>query len=158
MIKDSYEEKFEKLGREWPVIAKLGSIPGIGSVRAATICAIICSPNRFANKHKLWSYCSLVRHLDESDGRIYGSRKAHGRLELKAAFMGAASAALQRNNGLRRYYDRLRTQGVSQVSHRNARKAVARRIAAISLMTMKTGKRYDDKHEEKRRRRRTSKA
>ena len=102
----------------------------------------------FANKHKLWAYCKLVRYIDVSDGRIYGSRNTHGRGELKAVFMGAATSILLGTSGLRKYYDRLRTKGTC---HNDAKRAVARRIAAIALMTMKTGKSYDDCHEEKRR-------
>jgi transposase len=148
-IKDSYDDKFKELTRQFPVIAKLCSIPGISYVRAATITAIICSPALFAGKHKLWAYSGLVRHLNESDGRIYGSRKAHGRKELKAVFLGAATAILCGSSGLRCHYDQLRSKGTS---HNDAKKAVARRVAAISLMVMKTGKTYDDKYQEKRRR------
>lgn len=154
-IKDGYQEKFDLLAKQWPVIRKLCSIPGIDTVRASIITAIICSPERFANKHKLWAYARLVRYIDVSDGKVYGSRHPGGRNELKAVFMGAATTILIHKSGLRRYYDRLRAQGVS---HRDARRAVARRVAAISLMVMKTGKTYDDKHEEKRRRSESVKA
>lgn len=147
-IKDAYEQKFATLAKEWPVIKRLTSIPGISNVRASIITAIICSPERFANKHKLWAYSKLVRYVDVSDGRIYGSRSPSGRTELKAVFMGAATSALIGNSGLRKYYDRLRSKGVC---HNDAKRAVARRIAAIALMIMKTGKTYDDHHEEKRR-------
>jgi len=154
-IKDSYDSKFKELTKKLPVIKNLTTIPGISHVRAATITAIICSSARFSNKHKLWSYCGLVRHLNQSDGRIYGSRKAHGRSELKAVFMGAATTVLCGESGLRRYYDQLRSKGTS---HNDGKKAVARRIAAIALMTMKTNKTYDDKHQEKMKRLKTSKA
>jgi transposase len=146
-IKDSYEKKFSDLAKQWPVIRRLGSIPGISDIRGAIITAIICSPARFPNKHKLWAYAKLVRYIDVSDGRIYGSRETAGRRELKAVFMGAATAVLAGSSGLRRYYDRLRTKGTC---HNDAKKAVARRVAAISLMIMKTGKTYDDHHEDRR--------
>jgi transposase len=148
-VKDSYEEKFEALSKQWPVIKKLTSIPGISNIRASIATAIICSPHRFANKHKLWAYCKLVRYIDVSDGKIYGSRNTHGRGELKAVFIGAATSVLLGTSSLRKYYDQLRTKGVC---HNDAKRAVARRIAAISLMIMKTGNTYDDHHEEKRRR------
>jgi transposase len=147
--KDAYESKFSDLKTEWPAIKRLCSIPGIAAVRAATILGIVCSPQRFANKHKFWAYCKLVRYVDTSDGRIYGSRNTKGRPQLKAVFMGAATAVLQSNSGLRRYYDQLRQKGTA---HNDAKKAVARRIAAIALAVMKSNKVYDDKFEEKRRR------
>jgi transposase len=118
----------------------------ISNIRGSIIAAIICSPERFANKHKLWAYAKLVRYIDVSDGRIYRSRETAGRTELKSTFMGAATAVLQGSSGLKRYYDRLRSKGVA---HREAKKAVARRIAAIALMIMKTNKAYDDHHDER---------
>lgn len=153
-IRDSYEAKFAELAKQWPVIKKLATIPGISNVRGAIIAAIICSPQRFSNKHKLWAYAKLVRYIDVSDGRIYGSRQPKGRNELKAVFMGAATAALQGSSGLRRYYDRQRTNGVC---HNDAKRAVARRVAAIALMIMKTNKIYDDHHDERTKRENTSK-
>ena len=88
-----------------------------------------------------------MRYIDVSDGRIYSSRQPRGRVELKGVFMGAATSILIGDSGLRRYYDRLRTKGVC---HNDAKRAVARRVAAIALMVMKTGKKYDDHHEDKR--------
>lgn len=37
----------------------------------------------------------------------------------------------------------------SGIAHRQAKKSVARRIAAIALMIMKTNKAYDDHHDER---------
>jgi transposase len=153
--KDSYEDKFATLAKQWPVIHNLCSIPGISTIRASIITAIICSPARFANKHKLWAYSKLIRYIDTSDGRIYGTREPHGRDDLKEVFMGAAMTVLMGSSGLRKYYDRLISKGVC---HNDAKRAVARRIAAISLMIMKTGVRYDDHHEDKRRRLQTKQA
>jgi transposase len=106
------------------------------------IMAIVCSGERFSNKHKFWAYCCLVRHIETSDDKIYGSRKAKGSLDLKSVFMGAVLSVLQGESSLRKYYDRL--------SDRNARMAVARKIAAIALMTVKTGVPFDNHHDEKR--------
>jgi transposase len=153
--KDSYEKKFTDLAKQWPTIGKLCSIPGIDTVRASIIMGIICSAERFSDKHKLWAYSKLVRYVDKSDGRIYGSRQPAGRNELKAVFMGAATSILMGQSGLRKYYDRLISKGVC---HNDAKRAVARRIAAIALRIMKTGEKYDDHHEDKRRRLQTKQA
>jgi transposase len=153
--KDAYEAKFKQLSKRWPVIRKLCSIPGISHVRASTIAAIICSAERFPNKHKLWAYSKLVRYHDKSDGHIYASRSPKGRPELKEVFIGAATAVLKGGSALRRYYDQLRTSGLS---HEEAKLMVARRIAAVALMVMKTGKSYDDLYEERRRRERLHKS
>ena len=148
-IKNSFEKRLEKTAKQWTMISNLCSIPGISHIRACIITAIVCSPQRFLNKHKFWAYSMLVRHIEESDGKIYGRKKIRGRAELKAVFMGAATSVLMNTSGLRRYYDELRAKSASDC---DAKKAVARRIAAIALTIMKSGCQYDDKHEEKRKR------
>lgn len=147
-IKDSYEERFVSIAAKLPIIRKLSTIPGISTIRASVIAAVVCSAERFPDKHRFWSYARLVRHVEISDGKVYGSRKARGRSELKAVFMGAATSVLAGESSLRKYYDRLRSKGLDD---RKAKKAVARKIAAIALMIMKTGKLFDDHHDEKER-------
>jgi hypothetical protein len=83
---------------------------------------------------------------DHSDGQSYGNEKIHGRSELKNVFMGMAEGALKAQSSLRQYYDQLRSKGLD---HRMAKQAVARRCAAIALAIFKTEKPYDDKFEEK---------
>jgi transposase len=146
-VQDRYLEIFEANLKKLPVLKQLTTIPGIATVRANIIGALICDGRRFPNKHHLWSYCGLVRHLQISDGRVYGQRQSWGRPELKCVYMGAAESVLMtQDNGLRRHYDRLRSQGLD---HRKAKKAIARKIASISLVVMKTGKPYNDQWEEK---------
>lgn len=142
-IKSKYMSEFGKNKKKYPVIKNLMSIPGISEVRSHTIAALICSPDRFINKHKLWSYSMLVRHIETSDGVVYGKKIHYGRKELKEVFMGAATSVVQHGgNGLRKYYDRLRSKGIDD---KKAKKALARKIAAISLTIMKKGIKYDDK-------------
>lgn len=146
-IQDRYLELFEANLKKLPVLKKLTTIPGIATVRANIIAAFICDGRRFSSKHHMWSYCGLVCHHQVSDGQIYGNRRAKGRPELKNVFMGAAESVLKTSdNGLRRYYDRLRSQGLD---HRKAKKATARKIASISLAVFKSDKPYNDKREEK---------
>ena len=150
-IKKKYILIFKENAKKHSSIGKLKSIPGINFVRANIISAIICSPGRFKNKHKLWAYAMLVKYTQESDGRTYGQKMVQGRRELKNVFVGAAQSVLQKspNSSLRKYYDRLRSKGVD---HDAAKFDVARRIAAISLSVLKHDKPYDDKYEEKKRR------
>ncbi|HLD89531.1 MAG TPA: transposase [Patescibacteria group bacterium] len=121
-------------------------MPGISTIRAMAISSYTCSPERFINKHKYWSYSMLVRHKEESDGKIYGKKTKYGRMELKNVFMGAAIRNLQSNNALKKYYDQLRSKGLD---HKKARKAMARRIASIALHIMKHGGKYDERYLEK---------
>jgi transposase len=144
--KSDYKKLFVEYEKKYQVIKNLTSIPGISTIRAIAISSYTCSPERFQNKHKYWSYTMLVRHIEESDGRVYGLKTKYGRMELKNVFMGAAIRNLMSDNALKRHYDRLRSKGIE---HKKARKAVARRIAAIALQIMKTGVKYDEGYLEK---------
>jgi transposase len=141
-----YLEAFGANMKRHSVLRKLDTVPGIDVVRAHVIASYVCSGERFKNKHKLWSYAMLVRHAEESDGRIYGKRIHFGRIELKEAFLGVAESAILHGSHLRKQYDRLRSAGVS---HQNAKLAVARKTAAICLQILKHDIEYDDKFEEK---------
>lgn len=144
--KGEYIGRFQEYEKKHPKIASLSSIPGIGEVRACVIAAIVCSPHRFENKFKFWSYCMLVKYDCRSDETSYGKRKTRGNLVLKEVFMGAANTVLQGKSSLRRYYD---DQREKEVDHQAAKKNVARRIAAISLSLMRRGTRYQENYEAK---------
>ena len=141
--KKKYQDVFEK--KKNAAIKNLMTIPGISIIRATTIAAIVCQPDRFLNKHYFWGYCMLARHIETSDGRIYGNKRIHGRKELKAVFFGAAESALRTDTFLRHYYDALRKK---RLSHIDARVALARKIASIALSCLKNNTIYNDKHEE----------
>src|SRR5882724_1575651 len=62
LIKESRKHKLVKL---------LLTVPGLGSVRAAEIMAIVAYPQRFGNKRQFWSYCGLsVREHSSGDQEI----------------------------------------------------------------------------------------
>jgi transposase len=154
--KAKYREHFQKNVKRHRPIKNLTSIPGVDVVRANVMMAVICQPNRFRNKHQFWGYCMLVRHIQMSGGRIYGNFRVHGRRELRDVYIGAAESVLRTDTSLRKYYDALRAKGVE---HRDARIAVARKIAALSLSLLKNGDTYrDDYEEEQTRRTKTRKA
>ncbi len=62
-------------------LKNLATIPGIDAVSANIIMAIVCMPHRFESKYKFWAYCMLVRYIQISDGKVYGSKKIHARYE-----------------------------------------------------------------------------
>jgi transposase len=132
--KAEYREFFQKNVKKHKPIRNLTSIPGIDVVRANIITAVVCTPHRFKNKHLFWGYCMLVRHIQESGGRVYGHRRIHGRAELRDIFLGAAESALRTDTSLRIYYDALRAKGTD---HKDAKIALARKIAALSLSLLK---------------------
>ena len=73
--KDKYKEVFERNRKKYRPIRNLMTIPGISIIRANIIAAIVCQPARFENKHRFWGYCMLVRHIQESGGKIYGNKR-----------------------------------------------------------------------------------
>ena len=86
----------------------------------------------------------LVRHIQKSGGRIYGNKRFFGRHELRDVFLGAAETALRGETRLRDYYDAQR----AKTNHKNAKVAVAREIAAISLSLLKNCHTYIDDYKE----------
>lgn len=144
-LKEEYLIRFKEHERTYPQIRALATIPGIAATRACIIAAIVCSPSRFENKFKFWSYSQLVKRDQQSDGVSYGKKQTPGNLILKNVFLGAAETILQKNKGgLRQYYDRMRSQ---EVDHRAAKKNLARKVAAISLAVMRTKQNYKEDYE-----------
>lgn len=139
--RQKYVAEIRKTNIRFKEIRYLKTLPGIADIQAAKIVSQVIDANRFQSKYKFYSYCGLVRQKRSSGGRDYGSQKIHGNRVLKCVYKMAGKSALKGTSGLRRYYDRLRTKGVSE---KNAYNAVCRKIAAISLSIMKNHRRYDD--------------
>jgi transposase len=121
------------------------TVPGISIIRANIICAIVCQPARFENKHRFWGYCMLVRHIQISNGRIYGNKRFFGRKELRNVFVGAAENAMRTETQLRDRYEALRAKGVE---HKEAKLNVARQTASIRLCLLKNNDKYNDNYGE----------
>lgn len=137
----AYVEEIKKISKQFPEMKYLKSIPGIKDIRAAQIVSQVIDPKRFRNKYKFYAYCGLVRYKRQSGGKFYGDKKCHGNRVLKCVYKMAAHQVLRGNNAFRKYYDRLRTEGVSD---KNARNAVCRKISAVSLSVWIQKRKYDD--------------
>jgi transposase len=142
--KGEYAEYFFKNKQRYRPVKNLCSVPGISHVRANVIVATVCSPQRFKTKHQFWGYCMLVRHIQMSGGKIYGNRRVHGRKELRDVFIGAAENALRGESSLRAYYDAIRAKGTA---HREAKLALARKIAGLSLALLKNNDTFKNNFE-----------
>jgi transposase len=140
--KAEYKTVFDGNAKFQNLIKLLTSIPGIAAIRANIIAAAVVDPKRFPNKNKFWSYCMLVKHDQQSDGKSYGKVTAFGKLSLKSVFMNTAMDGMCSNGGFRDYYDAQIAKGCNATA---AKKNLARKIAAISLAVMKTGKPYEEK-------------
>jgi transposase len=144
-VKLGYREYFERNMKKYRPMRNLDTVPGIDAVRANIIVATVCQPQRFPNKHQFWGYCMLVRHIQMSGGRIYGNKRVHGRRELRDVFIGAAESALRTETKLREYYDGLRRKGLND---KEAKIALARKIAALCLSLLKNNDIYKDDFDE----------
>lgn len=127
--------------------------PGLGPIRTAQILGIVGTPNRFRTKRQLWPYCGLAVVVHESseyeivDGqrrrrkrpvRTRGLNKNFNRT-LKMVFKGAAKTAIAKDP-FKQYYQRLIDK---KIRPEMAKLTVARKISAIMLAILKSGKEFD---------------
>ena len=138
--KDQYERRFRDSARRNSLVRFQQQLPGIGTIGAVKIVACVVDARRFPYAGKYFSYCGLIKHEKLSGGRSYGRRKPRYSHMLKSVYKTAALAAINGKNPIREYYDHLLVQGVAE---HNARHAVARYIARVSLGMLKTGTRYE---------------
>ena len=136
-----YQQQIARSRKHFEEIGNLMSIPGIGYIQAAKIVSQVVTPERFPNKYKYFGYCGLVRHKRESGQRRYGTEKIWGNRTLKCVYKMAGHSAIKGTSALRKYYDHLRSKGLSD---NKAYNAVCRKIAAISLSVWRNNRKYDD--------------
>jgi transposase len=133
-----------RLARQQEVVVRWEQVPGIGWIRAMTLYAYLDTPWRFASKRKLWKYLGigLVRehsgngythvHVDQGSNHV-----------LKGVILGAAETVIMHQSGeLYRRYEQWLAAGQS---HKNARRNVARDIAAILWAMWKTGAEFEER-------------
>jgi hypothetical protein len=138
--KGQYERRFHELARQIKLVRLQREIDGIGTIGAVKIVACVVDGRRFPSTGRYMSYCGLVKHEKLSGGSSYGRRKPRYSRMLKSVYKTAVLAVLKGNNPFGTYYDVLLAQGVAE---HNARHAVARAIARISLGMLKNGTRYN---------------
>lgn len=141
--KNRYEREFNRIVGKNSIVKNLTSLPGIGKIGAVKVAAIVVDPKRFKDRGQFLSYCGLIRLEKISGGRSYGQRRPRYQGMLKGVFKTAALGAIQgegKNNSMREYYDYLMRE--KKYPEHNARHAVARRIAVLTLGILKTGKKY----------------
>jgi hypothetical protein len=138
--KEEYEKHFATIVRKHKLLRNLISVDGIGNIGATKILACVVDARRFPNRGKYYGYCGLARHEKSSGGRSYGSRKPRFNHMLKDVYKTAASAVIGSTKPLNEYYEALLSKGVAE---HNARHAVARYIARVSLAIIKSGQPYD---------------
>ena len=138
--KKKYEEEFKKISQKDKVLRSLKTIPGLGPISSVTILSIVIDGRRFRSSNHYLSYCGLVKHQKFSGGRSYGRRLPRYSRRLKAVYVSAAVRAASTKNPLREYYEYLLNEKKLPVY--NAKNALARYIAKISLGIIKNGQKY----------------
>lgn len=138
--KEEFEKHFATIVRKNKLLRNLTCVDGIGKIGATKILACVVDARRFPNRSKYYGYCGLARHEKTSGGRNYGSRRPRFNHMLKDVYKTAASAVIGSTKPLREYYEALRSKGVPE---HNARHAVARYIARVTLAIIKSGQPYD---------------
>jgi transposase len=133
----------------------LATAPGIGTIRAAQIVAIVITPERFRTRQQFWSYCGLGIVTQSSSDWVRDRNGSWGRREtaqtrglnrnrqpvLKAIFKGAALCIESMpKHPLHQDFQRMISAGMKP---NLARVTVARKIAAAVLAMWKSKEEYD---------------
>jgi transposase len=129
----------DELYKSHPYIKRLVTIPGIGKFFSVLIAYEVDDIKRFASEKKFAAYIGIVPSTYAS-----GSRIAHGRITkqgnryLRWTLIEAIWPAINKDNHLRIYYERLRrTKGSNQ-----AKVATARRLATIIYRVLSEDRDY----------------
>lgn len=141
---EQLERKLVRQARREEPIRRFLALPGVGWIRAATFYAFVDAPFRFKTKQALWKYLGigLERHQSGGPGQAGVMRVTRGGHRiLKDMILGAAkSAAVSRRD--RTFADRYRRWLDQGISPRNARRNVARSLAAVLWSLWKNGATY----------------
>lgn len=129
--------------RQNELIKRWEEVPGVGWIRGATFFVFLDTPWRFKTKTKLWRYMGIgleSQHSGVGPKMVHVCQKANR--HLKTAILGAARSATrtkEASNPFAEQYWRWITQGISP---RNARRNLARSLAATLWSMWKTGDVY----------------
>lgn len=155
-VRGEAEEWLLREAKTHPIIRKLSTAPGLGTVRTAQVVAIVADPHRFRTRQQFWSYCGLGIVTRSSSDWVRDKRGQWLRAEvqqtrglsrkrnavLKAVFKGAATTVITQmlDHPLHAGYQRMLEAGIKP---NLARLTLARRIAAIVLSMWKHKEVYD---------------
>jgi transposase len=138
---DQSRRRLIQSARREKQIRRFTQLPGIMWIRAATFFVYIDTPWRFKSKSALWKYMGIGlerRRSGSGSGQLRVVRQANR--VLKNVILGASmSAVATRDNPFADQYERWIDQGISL---RNARRNVARSLAATLWGMWKSGSDY----------------
>lgn len=131
-----------RLAREREQVRRFEKVPGFGWIRSATFFAYVDTPWRFASKSALWRYLGIgLERRHSGSGPLLLRVARHVNRTLKSTMLGAATSviACSRDNPFAEQYRRWIAQAISP---RNARRNVARSLAATLWGMWKSGSVY----------------
>jgi len=132
-----------QLGRPFPEIARLETVPGVGRVGAHVFVAFIQEPARFVTPQQLYRYCRLGIRDRSSDGKPLGYQQLdrHGHGALKAISYRAWLTARKRPTGpVHEFYCQSLERTGSEV---HARLNTQRKILGTLLTLWRQGGEFD---------------
>ena len=124
-------------------IRRFETLPGMGWIRSVTFYAYIDAPQRFRSKAALWRYSGIgLERRHSGRGPVQTRLSRQGNRRLKNVLLGAAQAAIAqgKNPYAHKYRHWTQEEGVPAP---NARRNVARAIAATLWSLWKTGETFD---------------
>ena len=135
-------QQLVKEAKSHEAAVRFTALPGIAWVRAATFFAYVDTPWRFASKQALWKYMGIgLERKTSGDGPVYLGVGPAANRTLKSMILGAAeSAMMQKDNPFARQHQSWTAAGLSP---RNAKRNVARSMAAVMWGMWKNGGVYD---------------
>jgi len=140
---DSLREELVGLAQNEEPVRRFVELPGFSWIRGVTFYAYLDTPWRFRSKSALWRYAGIGlerRHSGQGPMRTRLCRQGHRRL--KDLLLGAAKTAISQNENpfADKYNFWTQEEGIPAP---NARRNVARALAATLWSLWKTGQRYD---------------
>jgi hypothetical protein len=134
-----------QLGKKFPEIGRLRTVPGVGVIGAHVFVAYIQEPSRFESAQQLWRYCRLGIRDRSSDGKPLGfqqlDRCGHG--GLKAISYRAWLMAIKAQRGA--VYEFYRASLDRTRNEVHARLNTQRKILQTLLVLWKTQHEFDPK-------------
>lgn len=124
-------------------IVRFTALPGIKWVRAATFFAYVDTPWRFRSKQALWRYMGIGlerRHSGAGPTQVRVPASVHVCRPLKNVIIGAAMSVIAGHDN--RFAERYREWIHAGLTPRNARRNVARSLAAVLWGMFKNGGAY----------------
>jgi transposase len=123
-------------------VRRFEALPGIGWIRGVTFYALVDTPHRFPSKAALWRYAGIgLERRHSGRGPVHTRLSRQGHRRLKDILLGAAKSAIAReDNPFADKYQAWRNKGLHPA---NARRNVARGLAATMWSLWKSGQEYE---------------